>query len=140
MTAPQSILQSHYSQGKAITDVEIVVFNPMNSRQVSFKKKVQIDTGFDSGVHMRELDAGELATIGVNPPRGSVTLAGNVPAQARYCVGYLQKIGDYSLPSPGIPITVVFQGTTQQGLLGLEAIRNWVVEFDGPRQAFKVSS
>jgi len=140
MTAPQPILQMNYSQGKAVTDVEIVVFNPINSRQVSYRKRVQIDTGFDSGVHIRELDAGELAMIGITPPRGSVTLAGNVPAQARYCAGYLQKIGDYSLQPPGIPITVVFQGTTQQGLLGLEAIRNWVVEFDGPGQSFKITS
>ena len=60
MSSSQTILQKNYTEGKAITEVEIAVVDPISSRQVIFKKNVQIDTGFDSGVQIRELDAGEL--------------------------------------------------------------------------------
>jgi hypothetical protein len=66
-------------------------------------------------------------------------LAGNVPVTAHHCFGYLQKIGNYELPPPGIEITLVFQGNRAQGLLGLEAISHWVVTFDGPAQSFKIT-
>ena len=138
MSSPQTVLQKHYSEGKPIADVEISVVNPINSRQVTLQRKVQIDTGFDSGVHIKEAEVSELAIIGVKPHIGSVKLAGNVSAKAHFCLGYLQKIGDYSLPPPGIEITLVFQGTMPQGLLGLEAINNWIVTFNGPAQLFKI--
>jgi hypothetical protein len=139
MSSPQTILQKKYSEGRAITDVEIAVVNPLNYRQVVLQKKVQIDTGFDSGAHIRESEVGELATIGIKPTIGVVKLAGNVSAKAQYCLGYLQKIGNHSLPAPGIEITLVFQGTTPHGLLGLEAISKWIVTFDGPAQFFKIA-
>jgi hypothetical protein len=123
MSTLKAILRKDYSQGRAITEVEIAVVNPVNLRQVMIKKTVQLDTGFDSGVHIRELEAADLATIGIKPVLGSAKLAGNIIAKAQYCMGYLQKIGNYSIPPPGIPITLVYQGTNQQGLLGLEAIK-----------------
>lgn len=138
MSNPATILQKSYSGGKAITDVEIAVTNPVNSRQIILHKTVQIDTGFDLGIHIREIEAGDLAVIGVKPFIGSAKLAGNVVAKAQYCVGYLQKIGSFSLPAPGIEITLVFQGTASHGLLGLEAIKNWTVTFDGPTQSFMI--
>ena len=136
MSKPQTILQKSYSAGKAITDVEIAIINPVNSRQTVLRKTVQIDTGFDLGVHIKETEAGDLAPIGVKPIIGSAKLAGNVIAKAQYCVGYLQKIGGFILPTPGIEITVVFQGSASNGLLGMEAIKNWNVSFDGPSQSF----
>ena len=63
-----------------------------------------------------------------------------MPAKAQFCVGFLQRIGNHSLQPPGIEITIVFQGTKPRGLLGLEAISNWVVMFDGPSQNFKITS
>ena len=110
--------------------------NPVNAKQIILRKTVQIDTGFDLGIHIRETEAGDLSLIGVKPLIGSAKLAGNVVAKAQYCVGYLKKIGDFSLPSPGIEITLVFQGSASRGLLGLEAIKSWNVTFDGPGQSF----
>jgi hypothetical protein len=136
MSKPVTILQKNYLGGKAITDVEIAVTNPVNSRQIILHKTVQIDTGFDLGVHIRETEAVDLAIIGVKPFIGSAKLAGNVVAKAQYCYGYLQKIGGFVLPIPGIEITLVFQGTASSGLLGMEAIKNWNVSFDGPSQSF----
>ena len=101
MNNSTTILEKSYSGGKALTDVEIAVTNPVNFRQVILRETVQIDTGFDSGVHIKEIEAGDLATIGVKPFIGSAKLAGNVVAKAQYCMGYLQKIGGFSLPLPG---------------------------------------
>jgi hypothetical protein len=139
MSNPGIILQKSYVEGRAIADIEILVVNPVNFRQIILRKRVQIDTGFDSGVHIRETEAGDLAIIGVKPSLGPLKLAGNVVASGQFCLGYLQKIGDYSLPPPGIEITLVFQGTSSQGLLGLEAIKSWIVTFNGPAQSFKIT-
>jgi hypothetical protein len=139
MSSPRTILQKDYSEGRAIADVKIAVINPDNFRQITFEKKAKIDTGFDAGFHIQESEMSQLAPIGVRPAVGPITLAGNIPATAYHCFGYLQKIGDYELPPPGIEITLVFQGTRPQGLLGLEAISNWVVTFDGPAQSFKIT-
>ena len=139
MSSPRSILRKGYSSGRAITDVRIAVVNPDNFRQVTFEKRVKIDTGFDAGFHIQESEMSQIATIGVRPAVGTVTLAGNIPATARHCFGNLQRIGDYDLPAPGIEITIVFQGTRPEGLLGLEAINNWIVTFDGPAQSFSIA-
>lgn len=139
MSSPQTIVQRDYSQGRAIIDVRVAVINQENHRQVTFSgRRIKIDTGFDAGFHIRESEMSQLATIGIRPVVGPVTLAGNMPATARFCFGYLQKIGDHELPAPGVEITIVFQGTNPEGLLGLEAIGNWVVTFNGPSQSFTI--
>lgn len=122
-----------------MVDVRVVVINPQNLRQIAFNKRVKIDTGFDAGFHIRESEMADLQTIGVRTTVGNVTLAGNITKTAYYCFGYLQRIGDYMLPAPGIEITLVFQGDRTEGLIGLESISNWIVTFDGPSQQFKIS-
>ena len=139
MSYSRTIVRQDYSDGKAITDVKVAVINPDNLRQITFEKKVQLDTGFDAGFHIMESEKAQLELIGVRPPIGKVTLAGNVTASAHYCFGYLQKIGDYQLPPPGIEITLVFQGDKPTGLLGLEAMSGWIVTFDGPAQSFRIT-
>lgn len=139
MSSSRTILKKAYSEGRAITDARVAVINPDNLRQVTLQKKVKIDTGFDAGFHVQESEMSQLDIIGIKPAIGNYMLAGNIPVTAHYCFGYLQKIGDHELPPPGIEITLVFQGTRTQGLLGLEAISNWIVIFDGPAQSLKIT-
>jgi len=133
------ILEKNYSEGRAIADVRVAVLNPDSLRQVTFEAKAKIDTGFDAGFHIRESEMSQLAMIGIRPIAGTVTLAGNVPATAYHCFGYLQRIGDHELPPPGIEIALVFQGNRPQGLLGLEAMSSWTVTFNGPAQSFSIA-
>lgn len=140
MTPSTTILQKDYSDGKAMTIVRVAVINPDNLRQTVFETKVKLDTGCDLGFHTMESHKSQLDIIGIKPTIGKVTLAGNVPATAHYCLAYLQKIGDYELPAPGIEVTMVFQGTRSTGLLGLEAMNSWIVTFDGPAQSFRIIS
>jgi hypothetical protein len=138
MSSPRNILEKNYSDGRPITNVRIAVINPDNFRQITIQKKVKIDTGFDSGVHIRESEMSELSTIGIRSTVGPVTLAGNVPATAHYCLAYLQQIGDHELPPPGMEITLVFQGSAREGLLGLEILNHWIITLNGPDQIFKI--
>jgi hypothetical protein len=140
MSKSVNILEKKYSDGKAITDVRIAVINSHNLRQVTLEKTVKIDTGFDAGFHIQESEISQLDLIGVKPVRGTATLAGDIHVTAYHCFGYLQKIGDFELPPPGIEITLVFQGNRAQGLLGMEAISNWVVTFDGPANSIKITN
>jgi len=139
MSSQRTIVHKDYSDGKAIIDVKVAVINPDNLRQTVFEKKAKLDTGFDAGFHIMESEKAQLDLIGVRPTIGKVSLAGNVNASAQFCFGYLQKIGDYELPPPGIEITLIFQGTRPTGLLGLEAMSGWIVTFDGPAQSFKIT-
>ncbi|MCJ7423530.1 hypothetical protein MUP01_04590 [Candidatus Bathyarchaeota archaeon] len=138
MSSARTILRENYSNGRAMTNIRIAVLNRDGSRQTTIQKRVQIDTGFDSGVQIRESEISELSIIGVKPTHGSVTLAGNIPASAYYCLGYLQRIGEWELPPPGMEIVLVFQGSNREGLLGLEVLSHWIATFDGPNQSFKI--
>ena len=140
MSSPRTILQNDYSQGSAKTEVTIAIVNPSNLRQITYVKRIKIDTGFNGGFYIRESEMSQLDIIGVKPRVGGTTLADNRRVTSHNCFGYLQKIGNYQLPSPGIEISIVFQGTSPEGLLGLEAISNWIVTFDGPAESFKIDS
>ena len=138
MSPPPSIVEENYSNGSPFTDVRIAVINRENSRQITIQKRVRIDTGFDAGVHIRESEMSELSMIGIRLTPGPVTLAGDVPATAYFCFAYLQQIGDFELPPPGMEVTLVFQGSRREGLLGLEILNNWIVTFNGPEQFFEI--
>jgi len=138
MSPSQHILEDRYSDGKPNATVRIAVINPETFRQVTIKRKVRIDTGFDAGVHIAQSVMSELSVIGVEPTAGAVILAGNIRATAHFCHAYLQQIGDHELPAPGIEIALIFQGSDVHGLLGLEVLNHWIVTFNGPHQFFKI--
>lgn len=138
MSSTRTILKENYSDGRAMTNIQILVLNRDGSRQITIRKRVKIDTGFDSGVHIRESEMSELSIIGVKATLGSVTLAGNIPANAHYCLAYLQQIGEWEFPPPGMEIVLVFQGSNREGLLGMEVLSHWITTFDGPNRSFKI--
>jgi len=138
MSSTHTILRENYSDGSAMTNIRIVVLNRDGSRQITIRKRVKIDTGFDSGVHIRESEMSELSTIGVKPTPGPMILAGNVPANAYHCLAYLQQIGEWEFPAPGMEIALFFQGSNRDGLLGMEVLSHWITTFDGPNRSFKI--
>jgi hypothetical protein len=138
MISTRTILKENYSDGRAMTNIRILVLNRDGSRQITIRKRVKIDTGFDSGVHIRESEMSELSIIGVKATLGSVTLAGNIPTNAHYCLAYLQQIGEWEFPAPGMEIVLVFQGSNREGLLGMEVLSHWITTFDGPNRSFKI--
>jgi hypothetical protein len=138
MSTARSILERNYSEGKPKVNIKIAIINPNNLRQITIEKNVRIDTGFDAGVHIREAEMSELSTIDMKPFVGTVSLAGDIPATAHYILAYLQQIGDYLLPPPGIEVTLIFQGSGREGLLGIEVLNHWTITFNGPQKSYKI--
>jgi len=140
MSSERHIFGDHYTDGKPCVTVKVAIVNEENGRQITIQKTVKIDTGFDGGIHVAEHHKADVTMIGVNPVVGTVTLAGETPSTAYHCLAYLQQIGNFQLPMPGIEMVLVLHGTAQRGLLGLDILKHWIVKFDGPNEFFKITS
>jgi hypothetical protein len=140
MTSDNLILERQYAQGKPVVRAVVVIVNPENGRQTTIEKNFRIDTGFDGGAHVPDVHVAEANLIGVTPVPSTVILAGNEPRKACYCVAYLREIGNHELPAPGIEATLVLQGSSNLGLLGLEILKHFVAKFDGIREVLTITS
>jgi len=140
MRHEQKILESHYTQGKPFVRAKIVVVNPETLRQITIQKDFWIDTGFDGGIHVAHFHKNEITMIGIALWSGTIGIAGGARATAHRCLAYLQKIEDHEFPLPGIEAELILHGSDRHGLLGLDILKHWIVEFDGPNQFFKVAS
>lgn len=138
MSTDQDIFQGHYTHGKPFVKARIVIVNPETGRQTTIEKNFWIDTGFDGGVHVAQAHLSEIQLIEVNPRLGPVGLAGGVNRPGYYCHAYLQQIGDYEFPAPGIDSMLILQGSSGHGFLGLEILRRFIATFDGPREFLKI--
>ena len=66
-----------------------------------------------------------------------VTLAVGVRGTGYVCAAFIHRIENYGIPPPGIETELLIRGE-EPGYLGLEVLRNWVTEFDGPKQTLSV--
>jgi len=140
MSSGQSIFEGHYVNGKPYVRAKVVIVNPQTGRQTTIEKEFKIDTGFDGGIHVAQSHIADITLIGVNPVVGTIGLAGGIPNQAYRCFAYLQQIGNYELPMPGIEVELVLHGSSRHGLLGLEILKYWITKFDGPNQFLTIMS
>lgn len=138
MSSDRHIFESRYTSGRPYIRVKVAIINTVTGRQTIIDKEFWIDTGFGGGVHVAEIHRSDANLAGVIPTLGTVGLAGGLSRQAYYCLAYIQKIGDCDLPAPGIETHLILQGSSNYGLLGLEILRHFIAEFDGPNQLFKV--
>lgn len=140
MSSDPDICEDRYTQGKPIVSAKIVIVNPMTLRQTTIQKDLWIDTGFDGGIHVAQSHEADIIIIGVDLMSGTVGVAGGKTESSRRCLAYLQQIGDYELPMPGIEAELILHGSARHGLLGLDILKNWTVKFDGPNELFKITS
>jgi len=140
MNPNRRILEREYTGGKPYVRARLAVINPENLRQTTITRDFWIDTGFDGGAHVPDIFIPEISRIGVNARTGPVGLAGGVSRSAHFCLAYLQQIGDYEFPAPGIEATLILQGSASYGLLGLEILKHFIAKFDGPNESFAISS
>jgi len=140
MNANRRVFAGRYRQGKPFVRAKVVVVNPINGRQITIEKNFWIDTGFEGGFHIAEVHLSEIRIIGVDPAVGSVGLAGGERRRGYFCFAFLQQIEDYELPPPGIEATLILQGSSDHGLLGLEVLKNFTVKFDGPNEMLTILS
>ena len=140
MSSDPDICEDHYTQGKPIFSAKIVVVNPVSLRQATIQKDLWIDTGFDGGIHVAQFHEADITMIGVDLLSGTVGVAGGRTEASRRCFAYLQQIGDYELPVPGIEAELILHGSARHGLLVLDILKQWTVKFDGPNELFKITS
>jgi hypothetical protein len=140
MSANPDICEDHYTQGRPIVTAKIVIVNPETLRQATIEEDFWIDTGFDGGIHVAESHRADITLAGVNLLSGTIGVAGGRTELADRCLAYLQQIGDYELPMPGIETELILHGSARYGLLGLDILKHWIAKFDGPNEHFKITS
>jgi len=140
MNPEHHFLKDRYTHGKPYVKAKVVIVNPETGRQTTIMLDFWIDTGFDGGIHIAQSHKSEIELIGVDPVLGPIGLAGGEIRSAHRCFAYLQQIGDYELPLPGIEAEVVLQGSNQYGLLGLEILKHFIARFDGPNEFLTIST
>lgn len=117
--------------------VGIVVLNFNTNQQTSFDQRCWVDTGFDGGVQVPQFIQSDLMTIGVEARHTGVTLSGGVPDTGLVCHAYIQHIENHMFPAPGIETELLIRGQ-EPAYLGLDVLKIWVTEFDGPRQMLSI--
>lgn len=139
MSPSRDIFEGNYTHGRPFVTAVIVVVNELTGRQTTIRKQLKIDTGFDGGIHIAHAHKEDVALIGVTPWPGLWSVAGGRREMAEHCHAYLQQIGDYEFPKPGIEAVLVLHGSSPHGLLGLEILNHWIMRFDGPNRFFKIT-
>jgi len=138
MTNRTQIFARQYSSGRPFVTIRIAIVNPNTYQRTAFDQKCWVDTGFDGGVHVPEFRRSEANMAGIQPIPTTVTLAGGLRRPGYVCLAFLQQIEDYEVPLPGLEMELLMQGDQRWGLIGLEVLRNWIAEFDGPREILNV--
>jgi len=110
----------------------------MTGKQTTIDKNFKVDTGFDAGIHLPDVHMSDAHLVGLEPTLGTVGLAGGVEKPAHYSFAYLKEIEGYEFPAPGIGVQLVLQGSSRHGVLGLEILKRFVTEFDGPNQLLTI--
>jgi hypothetical protein len=139
MSTQRHIFAGRYTHRRPYVKARLIIINEETGRQAIIEKDFWIDTGFDGGIHIAEIHRYDITMIGVNPVPGTIGVAGGRSELANRCFAYLQQIGDYEFPMPGIEVELILHGSASHGLIGLEVLRNWVIKFDGQNEFFTIT-
>lgn len=141
MSSNRHICETNYTHGRPYIRARVVIVNPETARQTVIEEDFWIDTGFDGGLHVAQSHMPDITMIGVSPRIGSINVAGGGrPRTAYRCHAYLRRIGDHELPMPGIESELVLHGSDRHGLLGLDILKNWIVNFNGLNEFFTITT
>lgn len=139
MNCGQRIFEGYYTRGRPYVRARVAVINQETGRQTTIEGDFWIDTGFDGGVHIAQIHMPDITLIGINPVLGPIGVAGGRSSPAHRCLAYLQQLGDYEFPMPGIEAELVLHGSDRHGLLGLEILKHWITKFEGPNEYFTIT-
>lgn len=112
--------------------ITIKMVNPQNAQTISIPIKCMLDTGYSGAISMPFQYKSEPLQIGVRLSPTNIKVATGQTVSATYCFGNIVKIDDWIAPSSGIEAAICFQGNLDHGLIGLEIMKKWIVEFNGP--------
>lgn len=138
MSPGQIIFENKYTERKPFIRAIVAIINHQTAEQTTIQKDFWIDTGFDGGIHVAQSHKGDITMIGVDPRPGPIGLAGGRSSPADRCLAYLQRIGNHEFPMPGIEVELILHGSDRHGLIGLDVLKQWIVELNGPNEFFKI--
>lgn len=138
MTRRTITINKRYKNKSAHIRIRGAIQNPQNMRQTPLDFECRIDTGFDGGIMVPHWYRSDAQIIGVEPSITNITLADGSKIPAYVCVAYLHNIDTYAFPPPGKPTILVMCGNRKAELLGMDALKNCTVLFDGPKQTFAI--
>jgi hypothetical protein len=137
--SPEQIISEHrYTDRKPFVRAIVAIINEQTAQQITIQKDLWIDSGFDGGIHVAQSHKSDITMIGVNPRPGPIGLAGGRSSSADRCFAYLQRIGNHEFPMPGIEVELILHGSSSYGLIGLDALKQWIIELNGPNEFFKI--
>ena len=130
-------LSKDYRNNAAYVRVQGAIINPNTMNRAPFSFVCMIDTGFFSGLYYEASLRSDALTVDVVPNSTTIQLADGTRVAAHTCIATIEKINDYALPFPGIPVTLYMRGTGR-GFMGMEAMKSFIVVLDGPSQKLKI--
>lgn len=131
------VIIKDYRNNALYVRVQGAIVNPITHRRAPFSFECMIDTGFFSGLYYEATLRSDAETVDVVSHPTTIHLADGTPVAAHTCIAYIEKINDYTLPPPGIPVTLYMRGT-RRGFIGMEALKSFIILLDGQKQELKI--
>jgi predicted aspartyl protease len=128
-----------YTDKKAFIKIKGAIINEVNGRQLPLDCDCRVDTGFDGGIMIPFWRKQEIESISVQPRPTNITIADGSKIPAFVCAAHIQEIENHTFPSPGRPVMLVMCGNWAGVLLGMDALKQSTILFDGPRQQYTMT-
>lgn len=131
MTINNSI-NKRYRNNAAYVMVRGYIINRRTLQQCPFTIECLVDTGFSSGLFADENLRADALVIGVNPSLTNISLANGRPISAYICEAYIEGIESYNFSPPGKKVPL-YMASRNKKYIGMEALKYWVTNFNGPQ-------
>jgi hypothetical protein len=136
--AHSNIINKKYEKKKAYIKIKGSIINTYNARQVPLNCECRIDTGFDGGLLIPFWHKDEIQSIDVQPVATTMTVADGRKIPAFVCAAHIQEIETRTFPMPGRAVMLVMCGNYPGVLLGMDALKQSTIFFDGPNQEYTI--
>jgi predicted aspartyl protease len=133
------VITKKYTSKKAYIRVKGAIMNQVNGRQIPLDCECRIDTGFDGGLMIPFWHKDEIETIDVQPRLTNITIADGSTVPALICAVHIQEVENQTFPMPGRPVMLVMCGNRKGDLLGMDALKQSTILFDGPNQKYTMN-
>lgn len=134
-----SIITQPFSNKAAYVTIQGYFENPLDHKRSPFKIKCLVDTGFNAGIYASKTHVSDAQLCGLAPLLTQIRLGDGSKVPAHLSLAYIDKINNLQLPLPGIKVQFFMRGK-EFNYLGMEALCNWVTEFDGPHKLLTIKT
>ena len=134
---PEWFIIKDYRNNASYVRIEGAIINPNTLSRAPFSFECKIDTGFFGGLFYEASLLSDVELVNVQSRRAPLILADGTSIIAQACIANIEKINGYDLPYPGVPVELYMYGRPR-GLMGMGALRSFMVLLDGPSERIKI--